>query len=60
MPPPGRARARDADYALRAGQGAAARGEAEEARRLLERARRLGGDAAFQRALARALASLPR
>jgi hypothetical protein len=54
------ARARDADYALRAGQGAAARGEAEEARRLLERARRLGGDAAFQRALARALASLPR
>ena len=53
------AREREADYALRAGQGAAARGETADARRLLERARRLGGDAAFQRAVTQSLAALP-
>jgi hypothetical protein len=54
------AREREADYALRAGEGAAARGETADARRLLERARRLGGDAAFQRAVTQSIAALPR
>lgn len=54
------AREREADYALRAGQGAAARGEAADARRLLDRARRLGGDAAFRRTVEQSLGTLPR
>ncbi|WP_027284708.1 hypothetical protein [Rubritepida flocculans] len=54
------AREREADYALRAGQAAAARGELREARALLERARRIGGDAAFMRAVQAAHAAPPR
>jgi hypothetical protein len=54
------ARGREADYALRAGEGAAARGDVAQARQSLERARRLADDPGLRRAAEAALALLPR